>query len=70
MIDFATYKELHPDNEYSRRTQISSNVDEYSPGDNQGPQAPEMYLFPTMVPGFDLRRKIWGKFNRYWQVVN
>ncbi|KAJ3469479.1 hypothetical protein MRS44_003544 [Fusarium solani] len=69
MIDFATYKELHPDNEYSRRTQISSNVDEYSPGDNQGPQAPEMYLFPTMVPGFDLRRKIWGKFNRYWQVI-
>ncbi|KAM0436595.1 hypothetical protein ACHAPT_002303 [Fusarium lateritium] len=29
-------------------------MDPYS-DDNQGPQAPEMYLFPTMVPGFDLR---------------
>ncbi|RSM13182.1 hypothetical protein CEP52_002042 [Fusarium oligoseptatum] len=68
MIDFDTYKKLHPWSKYSRRTYDPSKSERYSPEDDQGPQAPEMYLFPTMIPGFDLRRKKWGKFNRYWQI--
>lgn len=62
MVDFNTYKELHPYNTYSRFQQSSSKADKYTPKDSQGPQVPEVYLFPTMVPGFDLRRKQWGKY--------
>ncbi|RSL96134.1 hypothetical protein CDV31_013606 [Fusarium ambrosium] len=59
MIDFETYKELHPNSEYSLRRYSSSKSERYSPNEDQGPQAPEIYLFPTKVPGFDLRRKKW-----------
>jgi hypothetical protein len=31
------------------------------PTDDSEPEAPEVYLFPTRLPGFDLRRKKWGK---------
>lgn len=62
MIDFNTYKELHPYSTYSTVEYPSSKAEKYAPKDGQDPQAPEMYLFPTMVPGFDLRRKKWGKF--------
>ncbi|RTE69062.1 hypothetical protein BHE90_016557 [Fusarium euwallaceae] len=45
-------------------------MDEYSPKEDQGPKPPEIYLFPTMVPGFDLRRKKWGKFTQFWHHPN
>lgn len=64
MIDFNAYKELHPNSKYSRR--VHNKADEYSPSDSQGPQAPEIYLFPIMVPGFDLRRKKWGKSGPFY----
>jgi hypothetical protein len=32
----------------------------YLPTDDSEPEAPEIYLFPTRLPGFDLRRKKWG----------
>ncbi|UPK89428.1 hypothetical protein LCI18_000363 [Fusarium solani-melongenae] len=43
----------------ARHPYNSPKVETYSPKDDKGPQTPEIYLFPTMAPGFDLRRKKW-----------
>ncbi|KAM6540249.1 hypothetical protein FALCPG4_001974 [Fusarium falciforme] len=59
MIDLRTYNELHPSNKYSLNKPSFSRKELYSPKDGQDPEAPEIYLFPAMVPGFDLRRKKW-----------
>ncbi|KAI8721315.1 AAA domain-containing protein [Fusarium sp. LHS14.1] len=59
MVDFNTYKELHPYSKYSKQEDVLSKSEEYSPKGDQSPQSPEMYLFPTTVPGLDLRRKKW-----------
>ncbi|KAI0165436.1 hypothetical protein GGR52DRAFT_558701 [Hypoxylon sp. FL1284] len=56
MIDFRTYAELHPSNPYSKNQPIKKT--RYST-DASAPKAPEIYLFPTQLPGFDLRRKKW-----------
>lgn len=58
MIDFNTYKELH-------QKTVLWNFDKdkkiYKPKDGNIPKAPEIYLFPGNIPGFDLRRKKWGE---------
>ncbi|RYP70581.1 hypothetical protein DL771_005400 [Monosporascus sp. 5C6A] len=59
MIDFNTYKELHPFNSYSSKFTSASENGTNLPTDGSEPKAPEIYLFPTRVPGFDLRRKKW-----------
>ncbi|RYP19936.1 hypothetical protein DL765_003084 [Monosporascus sp. GIB2] len=59
MIDFNTYKELHPFNSYSSIPVSASKYGTNLPTDGSEPKAPEIYLFPTRVPGFDLRRKKW-----------
>lgn len=62
MIDFETYKELHPKNQYS--TMNSHLLDKVTtlPTDGSEPRAPEIYLFPPRIPGFDLRRKKWSEY--------
>ena len=65
MLDFETYKELHPSNSYFSklgdddyvRVKQKPNL----PTDDSPPQSPEIYLFPPRIPGFDLRRKKWGE---------
>ncbi|KAL3423070.1 hypothetical protein PVAG01_04817 [Phlyctema vagabunda] len=57
MVDFNTYTELHPSNKYQPSNTASKMTK--LPSDGDIPQAPDIYLFPTMVPGFDLRRKKW-----------
>lgn len=61
MIDFTTYQELHPYSEYSTTLNSKSRDDTYLPTDGTEPEAPEIYLFPLFVPGFDFRRKKWGE---------
>jgi hypothetical protein len=76
MIDFSTFKELHPNNKtYSnpnphpnnrfasnrRHSFVGAHPDTNLPTDDGEPTAPEIYLFPTHLPGFDLRRKKWGE---------
>ncbi|KAK7425707.1 hypothetical protein QQZ08_007806 [Neonectria magnoliae] len=56
---FNTYKELHPQNSYSRSSLATSKTAAKLPKDGGEPEAPEIYLFPPLVPGFDLWRKKW-----------
>lgn len=74
MTDFSTYNELHPENPYLKSTYTKNplaDTFEHSlnsvesetnlPADGSEPTAPEIYLFQTHLPGFDLRRKKWGE---------
>ena len=74
MTDFDTYKELHPSNRYLQQKpslaygHLLMNRGHANPGtslptDDTEPTAPEVYLFPTHLPGFDLRRKKWGEYS-------
>ncbi|KAI1329012.1 hypothetical protein F5Y16DRAFT_397727 [Xylariaceae sp. FL0255] len=53
MLDFDTYKELHPNNQYSDvpNSTKSKSFDAVEVGE------PEVYVFPPLIPGFDIRRK-------------
>ncbi|KXH56318.1 hypothetical protein CNYM01_00198 [Colletotrichum nymphaeae SA-01] len=57
MIDFETYKSFHPYNQYTNNGKFPSEPG--LPKDGSEPHVPEIYLFPNLVPGFDLRRKKW-----------
>ncbi|KAK1706643.1 hypothetical protein BDP67DRAFT_547794 [Colletotrichum lupini] len=57
MIDFETYKSLHPNNQYMNKKKLIPEPG--LPTDGSEPHVPEIYLFPNLVPGFDLRRKKW-----------
>ncbi|KAK0372974.1 hypothetical protein CLIM01_09660 [Colletotrichum limetticola] len=57
MIDFETYKSLHPNNQYTNLVNVV--LETGLPTDGSEPHIPEIYLFPNLVPGFDLRRKKW-----------
>ncbi|KAM7203291.1 putative AAA domain containing protein [Rhypophila sp. PSN 637] len=74
MLDFGTYTELHPANKYIQETPYrnvtmdtildwkhDTTIGPTIPGteDDAEPTAPEIYLFPTHLPGFDLRRRKW-----------
>ncbi|KAJ3545948.1 hypothetical protein NM208_g2244 [Fusarium decemcellulare] len=63
MVDFSTYKELHPYNHYSQKSRDSLEVTTNLPVDSGELEEPDVYVFPTMVPGFDLRRKKWVDLN-------
>ncbi|KAI3547735.1 hypothetical protein CABS03_10065 [Colletotrichum abscissum] len=57
MIDFETYKSLHPYNQYTNMENFPPEPG--LPTDGSEPHVPEIYLFSNLVPGFDLRRKKW-----------
>lgn len=62
MIDFPTYKQLHPSDP---KTVLLGNCEEILPEQmdlDEPPSAPELFLFPSTIIGFNLRRKKWGKF--------
>ncbi|KAF5640540.1 TOB3 (member of AAA-ATPase family) [Fusarium sp. NRRL 52700] len=59
MVDFDTYKELHPGSAYMRQEGYISGRKPNLPKDGSEPEEPEIYLFPKLIPGFDLRRKKW-----------
>ncbi|KAH0432665.1 AAA family ATPase [Colletotrichum camelliae] len=58
MIDYDTYTSLHPLNRYAPSA-TEKATEPTLPKDGSEPRAPEIYLFPNLVPGFDLRRKKW-----------
>ncbi|PYI09863.1 P-loop containing nucleoside triphosphate hydrolase protein [Aspergillus sclerotiicarbonarius CBS 121057] len=58
MIDFRTYWQLHPSDKSTsttNRTEITSERMEF----DEPPSEPEIFLFPSHIVGFDLRRKKW-----------
>ncbi|KAI7765298.1 hypothetical protein ACKAV7_005169 [Fusarium commune] len=55
MVDFDTYKELHPGSSYMRQEGYISGRKPNLPKDGSEPEEPEIYLFPKLIPGFDLR---------------
>ncbi|XXH01760.1 hypothetical protein Hte_008121 [Hypoxylon texense] len=59
MVDFNTNNELHPSNSYSNKLMSCPRKKVNLRTNGHEPEAPEIYLFPTQVPGFDLRRKKW-----------
>lgn len=59
MIDFEAYTSFHPYNQYTNKEKAVPEPG--LPTDDSEPHVPEIYLFPNLVPGFDLRRKKWGK---------
>ncbi|KAJ3960678.1 hypothetical protein N0V92_002689 [Colletotrichum tropicale] len=58
MIDYDTYTSFHPLSEYAKNA-MDAATEPKLPQDDSEPRAPEIYLFPNLVPGFDLRRKKW-----------
>ena len=62
MIDFPTYKQLHPSD--SETVVLPGDREEILPERmdlDEPPSAPELFLFPSTIIGFNLRRKKWGK---------
>ncbi|KAH7035821.1 P-loop containing nucleoside triphosphate hydrolase protein [Microdochium trichocladiopsis] len=62
MVDFETYKELHPDNSYTKTIFLPGKnyyKDSSLPDNDCDPEEPDIFLFPAVIPGFDFRRKKW-----------
>ncbi|KAF2108844.1 P-loop containing nucleoside triphosphate hydrolase protein [Lophiotrema nucula] len=64
MIDFASYKTLHLDQQGTRRTLTMAPRDQEpilieNAKTGQLPSAPELYMFPPTIFGFSFRRKNW-----------
>jgi hypothetical protein len=58
MIDFHTYSQLHA--HYDLDLRLGTAMDQAVMESDEPPSEPEIYLFPTEIIGFDLRRKKWG----------
>lgn len=72
MVDFKTYKELHPNNSYIRPFTIDGRDHEKPrlPVDDCDPDEPEIFLFPAVIPGFNFRRKKWGTLGRFGNLLD
>ncbi|KAI0163736.1 hypothetical protein BJ166DRAFT_465584 [Pestalotiopsis sp. NC0098] len=58
MIDFNTYKELHSDSlSFVNEAWVFKRY--YKADPNEEAKPPELYLFPSLVPGFNFRTKKW-----------
>lgn len=60
MIDFKTYKELHP-KPASVSTGMRSSERVYKLDVDEETEAPGIFLFPSQIPGFNFRTKKWSK---------
>ncbi len=66
MIDFKTYKLLHSNSagfmmQYGRGREEQFDMDPSFMERGEPPLAPDLYLFPDSIIGFDLRRKKLGE---------
>jgi hypothetical protein len=68
MIDFPTYRQLHPESKSSPTTNRTEIPRERMDND-EPPTAPEIFLFPPRIVGFNLRRKKWGTITPYLRVM-
>lgn len=60
MVDFPTYRQLHPPEHPLVRKKRTEIPPERLEADDP-PSAPEIYLFPSRIVGYNFRRKKWGK---------
>ncbi|CAG9986756.1 unnamed protein product [Clonostachys byssicola] len=63
VVDFSTYMELHPFQQHTPSGLDGSMKVKDLPKDDTPPDAPGIYLFPRIIPGFDLRTKKWIDLN-------
>ena len=64
MIDFTSYKTLHLEKQSSKKSNNRADPDKVLVNvlnQDGNPLAPELYMFPTTIPGFSFRRKRWSK---------
>ncbi|KAF2673829.1 P-loop containing nucleoside triphosphate hydrolase protein [Microthyrium microscopicum] len=59
MIDYATYRQLHPDSAIAKRVVERAYIPEKIMKMDEAPDAPKCYLMPTSIVGYNLRRKKW-----------
>jgi hypothetical protein len=62
MVDYVTYRKLHQKEKsiLKRRPGNQSSDQVVEIPEKVGPIGDELYLFPTTIVGFNLRRKKWG----------
>jgi hypothetical protein len=67
VVDFQTYQQLHSSSGNFKMLYPSidaQDVERIGPeimASNDPPAAPDIYVFPNTIPGYDLRSKKWGK---------
>ncbi|RAL14096.1 ATP-binding protein [Aspergillus homomorphus CBS 101889] len=59
MIDFSTYRQLHSLDSKPPSATNRTEIPRERMNDDEPPTAPEIYLFPTRIVGFNLGRKKW-----------
>lgn len=74
MVDFKTYRQLHRDDSHLKHTFSGMNdsmCDRMKPEQMalaEPPPAPDIYVFPNEIPGYDLKKKKWGKYRFYHKL--
>lgn len=63
MVDIETYKELHPNSEIARM-RLPSSIDRKDMESDVPPLGNDLLLFPSIIPGFNLLRKMWCTYPR------
>lgn len=67
MVDFQTYHQLHCDSVAFKTTYSSidnPDCERMSPenmASDQPPSTPDIYVFPSEIPGYDLKNKKWSE---------
>lgn len=68
MVDISTYRQLHADSAIFRRKPTTDNTPNRANMDpevmirDEPPSAPEIFVFPDKIPGYNLRTKRWRMF--------
>lgn len=70
MVDYEIYKEIHGESKQYRlpyrqagNDEDPEQIDSEEMKSDEPPTAPEIYVFPTTIPGFNMRSKKWGKLH-------
>ncbi len=70
MVDFETYRQLHENSGHFKMTYPSIDgakslrMDLEMIKSDDPPLAPDIYVFPNTIPGYNLRSKTWSKYNK------
>jgi hypothetical protein len=60
MVDIETYKKLHP-NSAVAESNLPPNLSRKEMMSDDPPLDDALLLFPSIIPGYNLLRKTWGK---------
>jgi hypothetical protein len=69
MVDIETYKKLHPGSKVSRM-RLPSSIDRKEMESDNPPSGNALLLFPPIIPGFNLLRKMWCKLEIAYPSFN